>query len=154
MKEQLLTRVFALTMTLLLALSFTGCQKASDKMDEAVYGALDKVESQSSSKYGSAQEIVDDYAAQMKKKARTLGKELKNEAPARYKKDGSLAILLKEKTGVLADLYGKGSGEISTYVLYNGDGQAQPYIDALYDAYTEATDLLMDDYEEALKTVR
>ncbi len=154
MKDRLLTRVFALTMTLLLALSFAGCQKASEKMDEAVYGALDKVESQTASNYSSAQEIVDEYSAKMNKQAKKLGKEPKNEAPARYQKDGSLAILLKEKTGVLADLYGKGSGEISTFVLYNGDGNAQPYIDALYDAYTEATDLLMDNYEEALKTVR
>ena len=150
------TSLVALIMTLVLSLSFAGCKKASEKMDEAVYGGLDKVQNLTESDYSSAQEIVDQYAAKMEKQAKKLGKELKQEAPARYKQDGTLAVLLKEKTGVLADLYGEGSKEVSTYVLYSdGSGEsATPYVDALYDAYTAATDILMDDYEEALKTVQ
>lgn len=151
-------RLIALVLAALTVLALTGCQKASDKMDEAVYGALDKVENatQKASEYGSAQEIVDIYSAKMTKQAKKLGKELKAEAPARYQQDGTLAKLLKDKTGVLADLYGKGSAEISTYMLYaeNGEESASPYIDELYKAYTDATNLLMDDYEAALKTVR
>lgn len=148
--------LLALLLTLVLALSFAGCKKASEKMDEAVYGGLDKVQNLTESEYGSAQEIVDTYAAKMEKQAKKLGKELKQEAPARYKQDGTLAVLLKEKTGVLADLYGEGSKEVSNFVLYSGkEGEsATTYVDALYDAYTDATNLLMDDYEKALKTVQ
>lgn len=150
------TAIVALLLTAVLALSFAGCKKASEKMDEAVYGGLDKVQNLTESEYSSAQEIVDQYAAKMEKQAKKLGKELKQEAPARYQKDGTLAILLKEKTGVLADLYGEGSKEVSNFVLYSGkEGEsATTYVDALYDAYTNATDILMDDYEEALKTVQ
>ena len=119
--------LLALLMTAVLALSFAGCKKASEKMDEAVYGGLDKVQNLSESEYGSAQEIVDLYSAKMEQQAKALGKELKKEAPARYRQDGTLAVLLKEKTG---------------------------YVDALYDAYTKATSILMDDYQEALKTVQ
>ena len=149
------TRLTAVLLTLSMLFAFSGC-KLFDKMDEAVYGTLDKVDQKTKSEYGSAQQIVDDYAAKMKKEAKTLGKELKAEAPARYKQDGTLAKLLKDKTGVLADLYGEGCGKVSTHVLYdkNGDGNATPYIDALYAAYTEATDLLMDDYEDALAAVQ
>ncbi len=148
--------LLALLLTLVLALSFAGCKKASEKMDEAVYGGLDKVQNLTESDYSSAQEIVDTYAAKMEKQAKKLGKELKQEAPARYKQDGTLAVLLKEKTGVLADLYGEGSKEVSNFVLYSGkEGEsATTYVDALYDAYTDATNLLMDDYEKALKTVQ
>ena len=148
--------LLALLLTLVLALSFAGCKKASEKMDEAVYGGLDKVQNLTESDYSSAQEIVDTYAAKRKKQAKKLGKELKQEAPARYKQDGTLAVLLKEKTGVLADLYGEGSKEVSNFVLYSGkEGEsATTYVDALYDAYTDATNLLMDDYEKALKTVQ
>lgn len=148
--------LLALLMTVVLALSFTGCKKASEKMDEAVYGGLGKVQNLSESEYGSAQEIVDLYSAKMEKQAKVLGKELKKEAPARYQKDGTLAVLLKEKTGVLAKLYGKGSTEVSKYVLYTdgSDESATGYVDALYDAYTAATNILMDDYQEALKTVQ
>ena len=148
--------LLALLLTLVLALSFAGCKKASEKMDEAVYGGLDKVQNLTESDYSSAQEIVDTYAAKMEKQAKKLRKELKQEAPARYKQDGTLAVLLKEKTGVLADLYGEGSKEVSNFVLYSGkEGEsATTYVDALYDAYTDATNLLMDDYEKALKTVQ
>ena len=148
--------LLALLLTLVLALSFAGCKKASEKMDEAVYGGLDKVQNLTESDYSSAQEIVDTYAAKMEKQAKKLGKELKQEAPARYKQDGTLAVLLKEKTGVLADLYGEGSKEVSNFVLYSGkEGEsATTYVDALYDAYTDATNLLMYDYEKALKTVQ
>lgn len=148
--------LLALLLVVALVLSFTGCKKASETMDEAVYGGLDKVQDLSESDYRSAQAIVDTYAAKMEKQAKTLGKELKTEAPARYKQDGTLAVLLKEKTGVLADLFGEGSKEVSNYVLYSGkEGEsATGYVDALYDAYTDATDLLMDDYEEALKAVQ
>ena len=148
--------LLALLLTLVLALSFAGCKKASEKMDEAVYGGLDKVQNLTESDYSSAQEIVDTYAAKMEKQAKKLGKELKQEAPARYKQDGTLAVLLKEKTGVLADLYGEGSKEVSNFVLYSGkEGEsATTYVDALYDAYTDATNLLMDDYEKVLKTVQ
>lgn len=148
--------LLALLLTLVLALSFAGCKKASEKMDEAVYGGLDKVQNLTESDYSSAQEIVDTYAAKMEKQAKKLGKELKQEAPARYKQDGTLAVLLKEKTVVLADLYGEGSKEVSNFVLYSGkEGEsATTYVDALYDAYTDATNLLMDDYEKALKTVQ
>ena len=148
--------LLALLLTLVLALSFAGCKKASEKMDEAVYGGLDKVQNLTESDYSSAQEIVDTYAAKMEKQAKKLGKELKQEAPARYKQDGTLAVLLKEKTGVLADLYGEGSKEVSNFVLYSGkEGEsATTYVDALYDAYTDATNLLVDDYEKALKTVQ
>ena len=148
--------LLALLLTLVLALSFAGCKKASEKMDEAVYGGLDKVQNLTESDYSSAQEIVDTYAAKMEKQAKKLCKELKQEAPARYKQDGTLAVLLKEKTGVLADLYGEGSKEVSNFVLYSGkEGEsATTYVDALYDAYTDATNLLMDDYEKALKTVQ
>ena len=148
--------LLALLLTLVLALSFAGCKKASEKMDEAVDGGLDKVQNLTESDYSSAQEIVDTYAAKMEKQAKKLGKELKQEAPARYKQDGTLAVLLKEKTGVLADLYGEGSKEVSNFVLYSGkEGEsATTYVDALYDAYTDATNLLMDDYEKALKTVQ
>ena len=148
--------LLALLLTLVLALSFAGCKKASEKMDEAVYGGLDKVQNLTESDYSSAQEIVDTYAAKMEKQAKKLGKELKQGAPARYKQDGTLAVLLKEKTGVLADLYGEGSKEVSNFVLYSGkEGEsATTYVDALYDAYTDATNLLMDDYEKALKTVQ
>ena len=140
--------LLALLLTLVLALSFAGCKKASEKMDEAVYGGLDKVQNLTESDYSSAQEIVDTYAAKMEKQAKKLGKELKQE--------GTLAVLLKEKTGVLADLYGEGSKEVSNFVLYSGkEGEsATTYVDALYDAYTDATNLLMDDYEKALKTVQ
>lgn len=150
------TAIVALLLTAVLVLSFAGCKKASEKMDEAVYGGLDKVQNLTESEYSSAQEIVDRYAAKMEKQAKKLGRELKQEAPARYQKDGTLAILLKEKTGVLADLYGEGSKEVSNFVLYSGkEGEsATTYVDALYDAYTNATDILMDDYEEALKTVQ
>ena len=154
----MMKRFAALAVAVLLALSLAGCQKASEKMDEAVYGTLDKVENatQKANEYGSAQEIVDIYSAKMTKQAKKLGKELKAEAPARYQQDGTLAKLLKDKTGVLADLYGKGSAEISTYMLYaeNGEESASPYIDELYKAYTDATNILMDDYEAALKTVQ
>ena len=148
--------LLALLLTLVLALSFAGCKKASEKMDEAVYGGLDKVQNLTESDYSSAQEIVDTYAAKMEKQAKKRGNELKQEAPARYKQDGTLAGLLKEKTGVLADLYGEGSKEVSNFVLYSGkEGEsATTYVDALYDAYTDATNLLMDDYEKALKTVQ
>ena len=158
MKNRKIAALIALLLMFAMVLPLSGCKKASDKMDEAVYGALDKVENatKSESKYSSAQEIVDLYDAKMTKQAKKLGKELKAEAPARYKQDGSLTKLLKDKTGVLADLYGEGSAEISSYVLYSGnDGEsATPYIDALYDAYTAATDILMDDYQAALKTVQ
>lgn len=154
----MMKRSIVLAVAVLLALSLAGCQKASEKMDEAVYGTLDKVENatQKASEYSSAQEIVDIYSAKMTKQAKKLGKELKAEAPARYRQDGTLAKLLKDKTGVLADLYGKGSAEISTYLLYaeNGEESASPYIDELYKAYTDATNILMDDYEAALKTVQ
>ena len=124
--------LLALLLTLVLALSFAGCKKASEKMDEAVYGGLDKVQNLTESDYSSAQEIVDTYAAKMEKQAKKLGKELKQEAPARYKQ------------------------EVSNFVLYSGkEGEsATTYVDALYDAYTDATNLLMDDYEKALKTVQ
>ena len=146
----------AVLTALVLALSLAGCQKASDKMDEVVNNGLSKVENATKSEYGSAQEIVDLYSAKMEKQAKVLGKELKQEASARYKQDGTLAVLLKEKTGVLADLYGEGSKEVSNFVLYSGkEGEsATTYVDALYDAYTAATDILMDDYEEALSTVQ
>ena len=68
--------LLALLMTAVLALSFTGCKKASEKMDEAVYGGLDKVQNLSESEYGSAQEIVDLYSAKMEQQAKALGKEL------------------------------------------------------------------------------
>ena len=57
---------------------------------------------------------------------------------------------------MLAKLYGKGSTEVSKYVLYTdgSDESATGYVDALYDAYTAATNILMDDYQEALKTVQ
>lgn len=68
--------LLALLLTLVLALSFAGCKKASEKMDEAVYGGLDKVQNLTESDYSSAQEIVDTYAAKMEKQAKKLGKEL------------------------------------------------------------------------------
>ena len=159
MKNYIATRggaLLALLMTAVLALSFTGCKKASEKMDEAVYGGLDKVQNLSESEYGSAQEIVDLYSAKMEKQAKVLGKELKKEAPARYQQDGTLAKLLKEKTTVLADLYGKGSAEVSNYILYSSGNSSQsptPFVDDLYDAYTDATNILMDDYQDALSEV-
>ena len=147
----------AVLTALVLALSLAGCQKASDKMDEVVYSGLDKVEKLHESEYSSAQEIVDVYSAKMEKQAKVLGKELKKEAPARYAKDGTLAVLLKEKTGVLADLYGKGSAEVSNYILYSSGNSSQsptPFVDDLYEAYTKATDILMDDYQDALSELQ
>jgi hypothetical protein len=126
-------------------------------MDEVVYSGLDKVEKLYESEYGSAQEIVDVYSAKMEKQAKVLGKELKKEAPARYAKDGTLAVLLKEKTGVLADLYGKGSAEVSNYILYSSGNSSQsptPFVDDLYEAYTKATNILMDDYQDALSELQ
>ena len=138
---------------LVMVLSLSGCQKATDKMDEVVNNGLSKVENATKSEYGSAQEIVDLYSAKMEKQAKVLGKELKSEAPARYKQDGTLAKLLKEKTTVLANLYGEGSAEVSNYILYSSGNSSQsptPFVDDLYEAYTKATDLLMDDYQDAL----
>ena len=106
---------------------------------------------------GSAQEIVDLYSVKMEKQAKVLGKELKKEAPARYQKDGTLAVLLKEKTGVLANLYGEGSAEVSNYILYSSGNSSQsptPFVDDLYEAYTAATNILMDDYQDALSEVQ
>lgn len=146
----------AVLTALVLALSLAGCQKATDKMDEVVNSGLSKVEEASKSEYGSAQEIVDLYSAKMEKQAKVLGKELKKEAPARYQQDGTLAKLLKEKTTVLADLYGKGSAEVSNYILYSSGNSSQsptPFVDDLYDAYTDATNILMDDYQDALSEV-
>lgn len=157
MNSRYIAKAVAVLMTLVLALSFAGCKKATEKMDEAVYGGLDKVQNLTASDYSSAQEIVDVYSAKMEKQAKKLGKELKAEAPARYAQDGTLAVLLKEKTGVLADLYGKGSAEVSNYILYSSGNSSQsptPYVDDLYNAYTNATNLLMDDYQEALKAVQ
>lgn len=156
MKKRSVAKLTALTMALLMVLSLAGCKSAVDKMDEAVNSGLGKVQDVGKSEYGSAQEIVDLYSKKMTQQAKTLGKELKKEAPARYSRDGTLAVLLKEKTGVLAKLYGKGSTEVSKYVLYTdgSDESATGYVDALYDAYTAATNILMDDYQEALKTVQ
>ena len=142
---------------LVMVLSLSGCQKATDKMDEVVNNGLSKVENASKSEYGSAQEIVDLYSAKMEKQAKVLGKELKKEAPARYQKDGTLAVLLKEKTGVLANLYGEGSAEVSNYILYSSGNSSQsptPFVDDLYEAYTAATNILMDDYQDALSEVQ
>lgn len=148
--------VTALLTAVVMMFSLVACQKATDKMDEVVNSGLSKVEEASKSEYGSAQEIVDLYSAKMEKQAKVLGKELKKEAPARYQQDGTLAKLLKEKTTVLADLYGKGSAEVSNYILYSSGNSSQsptPFADDLYDAYTDATNILMDDYQDALSEV-
>ena len=54
---------------LIMVLSLSGCQKATDKMDEVVNSGLSKVEEATKSEYGSAQEIVDVYSAKMEKQA-------------------------------------------------------------------------------------
>ena len=142
----------AVLTALVMMLSLAGCQKATDKMDEVVNSGLSKVEEATKS-----EEIVDLYSVKMEKQAKVLGKELKKEAPARYQKDGTLAVLLKEKTGVLANLYGEGSAEVSNYILYSSGNSSQsptPFVDDLYEAYTAATNILMDDYQDALSEVQ
>ena len=126
----------AVLTALVMMLSLAGCQKATDKMDEVVNSGLSKVEEATKSEYGSAQEIVDLYSAKMEKQAK---------------------VLLKEKTGVLANLYGEGSAEVSNYILYSSGNSSQsptPFVDDLYEAYTAATNILMDDYQDALSEVQ
>ena len=145
----------ATLMALLLMLSLAGCS-AEEKMDETVNGALEKVQSATDNKeYGSYQEILDDYSDQLAKKSKTLAKELKQEAPARYKEDGSLGKLAAEKTSILTKLYNKGVNEMSEYMIFSGDDQATftEWKNKLREPYVEGKDLIMDAYAEALSSV-
>lgn len=147
--------VWSVCIALVMVFVLAGCH-AEEKMDEAVYGTLDKVQELGDPGYSSYQDILDAYSAKLEKKGKTLEKELLKEAPARYKKDGTLAILLKEKTNELNEVYQEGLGKLSQYSFTSGESEEilSDQTDTLYTAYRQAEDGIMDAYTEALGNVQ
>lgn len=144
-------------MAVLLVLALAGCQKAEDKMDQAVYGTLNKVQSAQENNSRSYEAVLEDYSGRLQKKGASLAKELTKEAPARYKQDGNtLTKLLREKTQALNAVYQEGLKELSEALLLSGDteGAYDQEKETLYSAYREAESVLMDAYTEALSAVK
>ena len=144
-----------LLVALMMVLSLAGCH-AEEKMDEAVNGAMDKVQSAADTEYSSYEDVYGDYSAQLAKKGKTLAKELKKEAPARYEAEGTLGKLYAEKSTELMKLYQKGANALSEYMLFSGDDQESynEWNTMLRADFEDAKDVLMDAYMEALSEVQ
>lgn len=155
--SRLTTILMASLLVAVLVLPLSGCKKAEDKMDQAVYGALDKVQSVNENNSRSYQEVRDDYSEKLANKGAELAKELTKEAPDRYKADGNtLTKLLRDKTQALNELYQEGLKELSEAMLLSGDteGAYDTEKDSLYSAYSKAESVIMDAYTEALSNVQ
>ena len=155
--KKLYTRLTAALLAVLMVLALAGCQKAEDKMDQAVLGTLDKVQSANEQNSRSYQEVREDYSKQLAKKGESLAKELTKEAPARYKQDGNtLNKLLRDKTQALNEVYQEGHKELSEALMLSGDteGAFDAEKETLYSAYRDAESVIMDAYTEALSNVQ
>lgn len=155
--KQLYTRLTAALMAVLMVLALAGCQKAGDKMDQAVYDTLDKVQDVGNPEYKSYQEVLDAYSKKMEQKGASLAKELTKEAPARYKQDGNtLTKLLKEKTQALNEVYQEGLKQLSQIMLFSEESRDiyESHEETLYSSYRKAESVIMDAYTEALSNVQ